>query len=139
MALAAGWWLLVPHDPTGGLRPGAGDPTAGIDDGDLDRIHLYGALVRPFEAATLVLSTAAVLLLGLTSAGARLTTRIAARVRLQSLRALLIAFAVVTIAWAVSLPAAAASRLSTTRPVGCRAAGRHGSRAACFSWGNGGL
>jgi STE24 endopeptidase len=55
-----------------------------------------------------VLPVVTLLLLGLTSAGARLTTRVGAGMQLQSLRALLIAFTVVGIAWAVTLPAEAA-------------------------------
>lgn len=108
VAFAAGWWLLVPHDPAGDLRPQSVDPTAGVTSGDLERIGAYRMWTKPFEVATLVLPVAVVLLLGLTPVGARLTARIGAGVRLQALRALIIAFAVVGIAWVATLPASAA-------------------------------
>ncbi|MDF2969454.1 MAG: hypothetical protein K0Q93_3232, partial [Nocardioidaceae bacterium] len=36
-AFGVGWWLLVPHDPTGGLELGPVDPTAGLDQAELER------------------------------------------------------------------------------------------------------
>ena len=110
-ALAAGWWLLVPHTPTGGLELAAVDPTGGLAAPDLDRIRRYGTWARPFEAASIVLPVVVVLLLGLTPAGARMTGRLGVGIRLPSLRALLIAFVVVGIAWVVSLPAVAGAQV----------------------------
>jgi STE24 endopeptidase len=106
-ALGVGWWLLVPHDPTGGLELDPVDPTAGLDPSELERSQRYATWARPFEMAALVLPISAVLLVGLTTTGATWTARIATGVRLQSLRALLVAFVVVAVAWVVTLPAEA--------------------------------
>jgi STE24 endopeptidase len=106
-AFAVGWWLLVPHTPTAGLELGPVDPTAGLDQAELERSQRYAMWARPFEIAALVLPISAVLLVGLTPTGARWTVRIATGVRLQSLRALLVAFVVVAFAWLVTLPAEA--------------------------------
>jgi STE24 endopeptidase len=106
-AFGVGWWLLVPHDPTGGLELGPVDPIAGLDQAELERSQRYATWARPFEIAALVLPISAVLLVGLTPTGAEWTARIATKVRLQSLRALLVAFVVVAFAWVVTLPAEA--------------------------------
>ncbi len=108
VAFAVAWWFLVPRQPAGTLELGPIDPTGRVDAKDLDRIHLYGAWARPFEAATIVLPVATVLMLGLSRMGVRLASRIGAGMRLQSLRSLLVAFAVVGIVWAMTLPAEAA-------------------------------